>query len=64
MPDPIPQALRKAVAVYEAGKALMAYITPEFEEIARVSASRGWGQEGGGRGGLVIYSMTECIRLL
>ena len=47
MPDPIPPALRKAVAVYEAGKALMAYITPEFEEIARVSAGRG----GRGKGG-------------
>lgn len=36
MPDPIPDALKRAVAVYEAGKALVAYITPEFEEIARV----------------------------
>ncbi|KXZ53715.1 hypothetical protein GPECTOR_6g632 [Gonium pectorale] len=36
-PDPIPPQLRKAVAVYEAGKALTAYITPEYEEIARVS---------------------------
>ena len=35
--DPIPPQLRRAVAVYEAGKALLAYITPEFEEIARVS---------------------------
>lgn len=37
VPDPIPPALRKAIAVYEAGKALLAYITPEFDEIARVS---------------------------
>ena len=36
VPDPIPQALKRAVAVYEAGKALIAYITPDFEEIARV----------------------------
>ncbi|GFR51495.1 hypothetical protein Agub_g13859, partial [Astrephomene gubernaculifera] len=36
-PDPIPPQLRRAIAVYEAGKALAAYITPEYEEIARVS---------------------------
>jgi len=36
-PDPIPHALRKSVAVYEASKALVAYITPEYEEVARVS---------------------------
>jgi len=36
-PDPIPPNLRRAVAVYEAGKALLAYITPEYDEIARVS---------------------------
>lgn len=36
-PDPIPYNLKRAVAVYEAGKVLMAYITPDFEEIARVS---------------------------
>ncbi|KAG2495020.1 hypothetical protein HYH03_006952 [Edaphochlamys debaryana] len=36
-PDPIPLQLRKAISVYEAGKALTAYITPEYEEIARVS---------------------------
>ena len=41
-PDPIPPQLRRAVSVYEAGKALLAYITPDYEEIARVS--------GGGRG--------------
>lgn len=35
--DPIPLALRKSIAVYEAGKALIAYITPEYDEIARVS---------------------------
>ena len=35
--DPIPYNLKRAVAVYEAGKVLMAYITPDFEEIARVS---------------------------
>jgi cell division protease FtsH len=29
--------LRKSIAVYEAGKALVAYITPEYDEIARVS---------------------------
>jgi cell division protease FtsH len=37
MPDPIPHSLRKSIAVYEAGKALIAYITPEYDEIARVS---------------------------
>jgi hypothetical protein len=37
IPDPIPQSLRKSIAVYEAGKALIAYITPEYDEIARVS---------------------------
>eukprot|EP00879_Flechtneria_rotunda_P028172 GHRR01030255.1.p1 GENE.GHRR01030255.1~~GHRR01030255.1.p1 ORF type:complete len:520 (+),score=209.83 GHRR01030255.1:1412-2971(+) len=37
IPDPIPHSLRKSIAVYEAGKALIAYITPEYDEIARVS---------------------------
>ncbi|GAX80068.1 hypothetical protein CEUSTIGMA_g7506.t1 [Chlamydomonas eustigma] len=44
VPDPIPDcslySLKRAVAVvavYEAGKVLTAYITPEFEEVARVS---------------------------
>lgn len=37
VPDPIPMNLRKAIATYEAGKALLAYITPDFEEVARVS---------------------------
>lgn len=37
LPDPIPHSLRKSIAVYEAGKALTAYITPEYDEIARVS---------------------------
>lgn len=37
VPDPIPLNLRKAIAVYEAAKAMTAYITPEFEEVARVS---------------------------
>ncbi|GLC69378.1 ATP-dependent zinc metalloprotease FTSH 1 [Pleodorina starrii] len=36
-PEPIPPQLRKSIATYEAGKALVAYITPEYEEIARVS---------------------------
>ncbi|GLI67098.1 hypothetical protein VaNZ11_011303 [Volvox africanus] len=36
-PEPIPPQLRKSISVYEAGKALVAYITPEYEEIARVS---------------------------
>ncbi|MEW5306932.1 MAG: hypothetical protein WDW36_009362 [Sanguina aurantia] len=36
-PVGIPLSLRKAVAVFEGGKALMAYITPDFEEVARVS---------------------------
>jgi hypothetical protein len=39
VPDPIPDSLKRAVAVYEAGKVLIAYITPEFEEVARVSGS-------------------------
>lgn len=44
VPDPIPEELRRAIAVYEAGKVLTAYITPEFEEIARVRADSrvGW----------------------
>lgn len=33
---PIPEPLRRAIAVYEAGKALIAYVTPDYEEIARV----------------------------
>lgn len=37
VPTPLPDNLRKAIATYEAGKALMAYITPEFEEVVRVS---------------------------
>eukprot|EP00878_Enallax_costatus_P001473 GHUV01001624.1.p1 GENE.GHUV01001624.1~~GHUV01001624.1.p1 ORF type:complete len:977 (+),score=283.07 GHUV01001624.1:432-2933(+) len=37
LPDPIPHSLRKSIAVYEAGKALIAYVTPEYDEIARVS---------------------------
>lgn len=36
-PAPIPEGLRRAIAVYEAGKALAAYITPDYEAIARVS---------------------------
>lgn len=36
-PSPIPEGLRRAIAVYEAGKALAAYISPEYEAIARVS---------------------------
>ncbi|KAG1670583.1 hypothetical protein FOA52_012156 [Chlamydomonas sp. UWO 241] len=41
VPDPLPQRLRRSVAVYEAGKALLAHITPEFEEIARISICPG-----------------------
>lgn len=37
VPDPIPAQLRKAICVYEAGKALLAYMTPEYDEIARIS---------------------------
>jgi len=37
VPDPIPHSLRKAIAVYEAGKAMLAYVTPGYEEVARVS---------------------------
>lgn len=37
VPNPISHTLRKRIAVYEAGKVITAYITPEFEEIARVS---------------------------
>ncbi|KAL6745073.1 P-loop containing nucleoside triphosphate hydrolase protein, partial [Haematococcus lacustris] len=37
LPTPIPQSLRKAIANYEAARALIAYITPDYEEIARVS---------------------------
>ena len=29
--------LRRAVAAYEAGKVLVAYCTPEYEDVARVS---------------------------
>lgn len=36
MPNPLPDSLRKAIATYEAGKAMMAYMTPEFEEVVRV----------------------------
>lgn len=36
-PEPIPPLLRKSIATYQAGKALLAYITPEFEEISRVT---------------------------
>lgn len=37
VPDPIPPQLRRAICVYEAGKALLAYITPDHDEIARIS---------------------------
>ena len=37
VPDPIPPALRKSVAAFTAGKALLAYITPDYDEVARVS---------------------------
>jgi cell division protease FtsH len=37
VPNPLPDSLRKAIATYEAGKAMMAYMTPEFEEVVRVS---------------------------
>jgi cell division protease FtsH len=36
-PNPIPARLRRSVAAYEAGKVLVAYCTPEFEDVARVS---------------------------
>eukprot|EP00798_Chlamydomonas_sp_ICE-L_P024177 gene24177-9766_t len=37
VPETLPPYIRRIVATYEGGKALIAYITPEFEEIARVS---------------------------
>jgi hypothetical protein len=51
-PDPIPARMRKSITVYEAAKALIAYITPEFEDIARISICpynmlTGGGGEGG-----------------
>lgn len=42
VPTPLPESLRKAIACYEAGKAMMAYMTPEFEEVVRVSDTRRW----------------------
>jgi cell division protease FtsH len=36
-PNPVPARLRRAVAAYEAGKVLVAYCTPEYEDVARVS---------------------------
>lgn len=33
----MPARLRQTIAVYEAGRALVGYITPDFDEIQRVS---------------------------
>ncbi|GAB4815168.1 hypothetical protein N2152v2_002214 [Parachlorella kessleri] len=36
--DAIPPPMRRTIAVYEAARALIGYITPDFDEIQRVSA--------------------------
>jgi cell division protease FtsH len=33
----VPQGMRTSIAVYEAGRALVGYITPDYDEIQRVS---------------------------
>ncbi|KAK9861664.1 hypothetical protein WJX84_001635 [Apatococcus fuscideae] len=37
----VPQALKRQVSVYEAGRALLAFITPGYDEISKVSACEG-----------------------
>ncbi len=34
--DAIPPPMRRTIAVYEAARALIGYITPDFDEIQRV----------------------------
>ena len=57
VPDPIPMTLRKSIAVYQAGKALLGYITPDFEKIGRV---RGRGQGPESRAGAVPAARAVC----
>lgn len=39
--DSIPERMRRTIAIYEAARALIGYITPNFDEIQRVSACPG-----------------------
>lgn len=39
--DTIPERMRRTIAIYEAARALVGYITPNFDEIQRVSACPG-----------------------
>jgi len=39
--DAVPPLLRRQVAVYEASKALVAYMTPDFDEVAKVQCCPG-----------------------
>jgi cell division protease FtsH len=39
--DSIPQRMRRTIAIYEAARALVGYITPNFDEIQRVSVCPG-----------------------
>lgn len=58
----VPPAMRRTIAVYEAGRALIGWITPEYDEIQRVGIA--WGVKlreicvdeagGGGRGGSLV----------
>lgn len=40
-PETLPPLLRRQVAVYEAAKALIAYITPDFDEVTKVQCCPG-----------------------
>ena len=37
----VPQALKRQVSVYEAGRALLAFITPGYDEISKVGLPDG-----------------------
>ena len=38
----VPHALKRQVSVYEAGRALLAFITPGYDEISKVRAHPAW----------------------
>ncbi|KAI7835886.1 hypothetical protein COHA_010231 [Chlorella ohadii] len=42
----VPMPMRRSIAVYEAGRALMGYLTPQFDEIQRVSVCPGGAASG------------------
>ena len=54
----IPPLMRRTIAVYEAAKALMGYITPNYDEITKVCCSGGCS---GGRSLLVQFMLLSNV---